>query len=119
LVTSDQVVDIYRKPLGQEVRQSAPLENILSVQYKRRGITALMFNYGTVFISVGDIEIDFKDVFNPPLVQQEITNRMNRRIAKKREADTADERKRMADWLTAYHDVEKEIRDSEGSPESE
>jgi hypothetical protein len=89
------------------------------VQYKRRGITALMFNYGTVFISVGDIEIDFKDVFNPPLVQQEITNRMNRRIAKKREADTADERKRMADWLTAYHDVEKEIRDSEGSPESE
>jgi len=119
LVTSDQVVDIYRKPLGQEVRKSAPLENILSVQYKRRGITGLIFNYGTVFISVGDIEIDFRDVFNPPLVQQEITNRMNRRIALKRDVDTADERKRMADWLTAYHDVEEEIRDSDGRPNTE
>jgi len=116
LVTTEQVVDIYRKPLGQEVRKSAPLENILSVQYKRRGITGLIFNFGTVFISVGDIALDFNDVFNPALVQQEITNRMSQRLAKKREADTADERKRMTDWLDAYHDVEKELREMGNRP---
>jgi hypothetical protein len=95
LITKDQVVDIYRKPLGQEVRKSAPLENILSVQYKRRGITGQIFNFGTVYISVGDIELDFNDVFNPPMVQREISNRMSQRLAKKNEEDTADERKRM------------------------
>jgi hypothetical protein len=116
LVTTDQVVDIYRKPLGQEVRKSAPLENILSVQYKRQGITGLIFNFGTVFISVGDIQLDFIDVFNPPMVQQEITNRMTQRIAKKKEADTAEERKRMTDWLNAYHDVEKELREMDKRP---
>jgi hypothetical protein len=116
LVTKDQVVDIYRKPLGQEVRKSAPLENILSVQYERRGITGLIFNYGTVYISVGDIQLDFNDVFNPPLVQQEISNRMSQRLAKKNEEDTADERKRMTDWLNAYHEVEKELRGTENRP---
>jgi hypothetical protein len=116
LITKDQVVDISRKPLGQEVRKSAPLENILSVQYKRRGITGQIFNFGTVYISVGDIELDFNDVFNPPMVQREISNRMSQRLAKKNEEDTADERKRMTDWLNAYHDVERELRRTENRP---
>ena len=119
LVTKDSVVDIYRKPLGAEVRKSAPLENILSVQYKRRGITGLIFNFGTVFISVGDIQLDFIDVFNPPMVQQEITARMSQRLAKKRDEDLADERKRMTDWLNAYHDVDKELRGMENPPRAE
>ena len=119
LVTSDQVVDIYRKPLGREVRKSAPLENILSVQYKRRGITSVIFNYGTVNVVVGDTQIDFVDVFNPAMVQQEITNRANQRIAKKKEADMADENKRMTDWLTAYHQVENNIRNPNSTPKTE
>jgi hypothetical protein len=119
LITRDQVVDIYRKPLGREVRQSAPLENILAVQYRRRGILGQIFNFGTVFITVGDIELDFVDVFNPAMVQQEITNRANRRIAMKREVDMADENKRMTDWLTAYHQVEHGQPNASGQPKTE
>ena len=37
LITNDQVVDIYRKPLGTEENQAAQIRNILSVEYKRIG----------------------------------------------------------------------------------
>jgi len=109
IITPEQIVDIYRKPLGMENRQSAPLENILSVSYERKGVFAILFNYGTVLISVGDIHLDFLNVFNPTAVQQEIVRRMNARVAKKKEADTVAERERMSEWLAAYHQVEKEV----------
>jgi len=109
IITPEQIVDIYRKPLGMENRQSAPLENILSVSYERKGVFAILFNYGTVLISVGDIHLDFLNVFNPTAVQQEIVRRMNARVAKKKEADTVAERERMSEWLAAYHQVENEL----------
>jgi CRP-like cAMP-binding protein len=102
-VTPDQIVDIYRVPFGDEDRKSAPLENILSSQYKRSGIFGLLFNYGTVFIQVGGTNFDFVDVVDPPTVQQDIIRRKLVRDQKKREADTAAERERMADWLAMYH----------------
>jgi hypothetical protein len=109
IITPEQIVDIYRKPLGMENRQSAPLENILSVSYERKGIFGILFNYGTVKIAVGEINLDFLNVFNPTGVQQEVVRRMNMRIAKKKEADTMAERERMSEWLAAYHQVEGEL----------
>jgi CRP-like cAMP-binding protein len=108
IITPEQIVDISRRPLGAENRQTAPLENILSVNYVRRGIFGIMFNYGTVKIAVGEINLDFNNVFNPTSVQQEVVRRMNARVAKKKEADTAAERERMSEWLAAYHQVENE-----------
>lgn len=119
LITSDQIIDIYRKPLGRERRESAALENILAVEYRRRGIIGQIFNFGTVFVTVGGTKIDFIDVFNPPMVQQDLTNRMSARIAKKREADQADERDRMLEWLSAYDDVSKDLRESRSGPQAE
>jgi hypothetical protein len=109
IITPEQIVDIYRKPLGMENRQSAPLENILSVSYVRQGIFGILFNFGTVKIAVGEINLDFHNVFNPTGVQQEVVRRMNLRIARKKEADTLAERERMAEWLAAYHTVEGEM----------
>jgi hypothetical protein len=109
IITPEQIVDIYRKPLGMENRQSAPLENILSVSYERKGIFGILFNFGTVKIAVGEINLDFLNVFNPTGVQQEVVRRMNLRIAKKKEADTMAERERMSEWLAAYHQIEGEM----------
>jgi len=109
IITTEQIVDIYRRPLGMENRQSAPLENILSVSYERKGIFPILFNYGTVKIAVGEIKLDFLNVFNPTAVQQDVIRRMNMSIAKKKEADTMAERERMAEWLAAYHQVENEL----------
>ncbi len=113
IITPEQIVDIFRRPLGMENRQSAPLENILSVSYVRRGIFGILFNYGTVNIAVGEINLDFQNVFNPTAVQQEVVRRMNARVAKKKEADSAAERERMAEWLAAYHQVNDELGDME------
>ena len=109
IITPEQIVDIYRRPLGMENRKSAPLENILSVNYVRRGVFGIMFNFGTVNIAVGEINLNFDNVFNPTAVQQEIVQRMNARVAKKKADDTAAERERMSEWLAAYHQVEKEM----------
>jgi hypothetical protein len=102
-VTPDQIVDVNRKPFGTEDRKAAPLENILSTEYKRTGILGMLLNYGTVIIMVGGAQFRFEDVADPPGVQQDIVRRQAGRLAKKREVDGAADRDRMAEWLAVYH----------------
>ncbi|HUI87159.1 MAG TPA: cyclic nucleotide-binding domain-containing protein [Anaerolineales bacterium] len=106
-VTSDQILDIDRKPLGSEQRTAAQLENILATDYERVGILGLFFNYGTVHITVGGTKMAFKDVFDPPSVQQDIDRRRMARNAAKEEARVKAERERLADWFLAYNEVTK------------
>ena len=108
-VTPEQIVDIYRVPFGDEDRKSAPLENILSTNYERTGFFGLLFNYGVVKIQVGSTDFSFDNVADPPSVQKDIVQRVNVRQQKKREADTAAERERMAEWLAMYHRTLGEI----------
>ncbi|PWH18199.1 MAG: hypothetical protein DDG60_00835 [Anaerolineae bacterium] len=110
-VTPDQIIDIYRKPFGTEDRKAAPLDGILSTEYRRNGIIEVLLNYGTVYISVGGTNFDFEDVADPPSVQQDIVRRLQVRLAKKKEADTAAERERMAEWLGYYHKTIQEIEE--------
>ena len=49
----------------------------------------------------------FKDVFDPPSVQQDIDRRRMARNAAKEEARVKGERDRMADWFLAYNEVTK------------
>ena len=106
-VTPDQILDIDRQPLGSEQRTAAQLENILATEYERAGILRLFFNYGTVHITVGGTKMAFKDVFDPPSVQQDIDRRRMARNAAKEEAKVKGERDRMADWFLAYNEVTK------------
>jgi hypothetical protein len=120
-VTPDQIVDVTRAPFGTEDRKAAPLENILSTEYKRTGILGMLFNFGSVMIMVGGAQFRFEDVADPPSVQQDIVRRQQGRMAKKREVDSAGERDRMADWLTVYHrtleEIEREKNQSGPKPE--
>lgn len=108
-VTAEQIIDINRKPFGTEDRKAAPLENILSSEYKRTGILGLVLNFGTVYIMVGGAQFNFQDVADPPTVQQDVVRRQQARLQKKREAETAGERERLADWLAMYHRTVEEI----------
>ena len=108
-VTPEQIVDIYRVPFGDEDRKSAPLENILSTNYERNGFFGLLFNYGVVKIQIGSTDFSFNNVADPPSVQKDIVQRVNVRQQKKREADMAAERERMAEWLAMYHRTLGEI----------
>jgi hypothetical protein len=108
-VTAEQIIDINRKPFGTEDRKAAPLENILSTEYKRTGFIGMLLNFGTVYIMVGGAQFNFEDVADPPVVQQDIVRRQQARVYKKREAETAGERERLAEWLAMYHRTVEEI----------
>lgn len=123
MVTDEQILDIYREPLGREDRRSAQLVNILSVEFEREGIIHNLFNFGTVKISIGGGQFDFVDVANPPLVQSDIIQRVQKAQARKREADNAAEKNRMLDWIAMYHNTLDEMRkagdDNPGMPKPE
>jgi hypothetical protein len=120
-VTPEQIVDVNRKPFGTEDRKAAPLENILSTEYKRNGILGMLLNYGVVIIMVGGAQFRFEDVADPPGVQQDIVRRQQGRVAKKREVEGAADRDRMAEWLAVYHRTIEEINRerNQSGPKSE
>jgi cyclic nucleotide-binding protein len=112
-VTNDQIIDIDRKPFGTESRNAAPLENILGTVYERKGIIGNLFNFGTVYITVGGNKLAFEDVMDPATVQSDIDRRRMARTAKKNEGAVAAERDRMAEWLATYHRAAQDFKDEE------
>lgn len=102
-VTPDQIIDLDRTPFGTTQRRAAPLDNILSTEYQRIGLLGYLFNFGTVYITVGGSKLEFQDVYDPAAVQQDIDTRRAARVANKRAAEKAAERDRMAEWLATYH----------------
>ena len=112
-VTPEQIIDLDKKPFGTETRNAAQLENILSTEYRRIGILGNIFNYGTVYITVGGTKLAFEDVIDPAAVQSDINRRRAARADKKKQAEVTAERERMAEWLATYHKSAQEFVDEE------
>ena len=112
-VTDKFIFDIERKPLGTEVKKSAPLENILSLEHERVGLLGYLLNYGKVVINVGETRFIFNMVHDPARVQQDIFTRIHAQRRQKEIADAARERKRLVDVLGYYHQAVGEIREEE------
>lgn len=111
-VTPEEIIDLDKTPLGTEERRSAQIENILSTEYERIGLSGYLLNYGTVYITVGGTKLAFEDVLDPAGVQADINRRRMARIAKKSEDNANVERERMAAWLAAYHQNLSEFNES-------
>jgi hypothetical protein len=103
MVTLDQIIDLDRKPLGKIRRRSAPLENVLSIEYERLGFWGYLFNFGTVYIVVGTMRLSFDYVYNPSEVQEDIFYRMGERLDKVRQFEIDAERERVSEWIASYH----------------
>jgi CRP-like cAMP-binding protein len=103
IITPDQVVDVNRKPLGREERQSAPIKNILSVEFKRLGVIGLLLNFGMVYIRVGESILTFDYVSNPAEVQRELFNRLAAVDMREKQAIRNATQEQVADWIEAYH----------------
>jgi hypothetical protein len=110
-VSQDKIFDIDRKPFGDIQSRSAPLENIESTEYKRKGLISVFFNYGTVYIRIGAEEFEFENVLDPASVQQDINRRYMTQHEKKKQAQAKKERDNMIKWLVAYHESTDEIDD--------
>ena len=103
-INPTQIIDIDRKPFGKESRRVAPLDSILSIHYEKRGLLQVILNYGTVFISVGNQQLTFDDVYNPSTVQQELFARMGERQEEVDRSQAEAEKDRLAQWFRLYHE---------------
>jgi hypothetical protein len=103
-ITDTHIIDLDRKPFGRESKRSALLENVLSLDYKRENFIQRLFDYGTVAINVGDIQLDFEYVAQPISVQNEIFERYNAAVKQKELAVALKRRDDMVEFLAAYHE---------------
>ena len=113
IVNAEQIIDVDREPFGTEKRNAAQLENILGTEYQRIGILGNIFNFGTVYITVGGTKLAFENVLDPAAVQSDINRRFAARKAKNEQQQIAKERERMAEWLATYHLNAGVLRDEE------
>jgi hypothetical protein len=113
IVNAEQIIDVDREPFGTERRNAAQLENILGTEYQRIGILGNIFNFGTVYITVGGTKLAFENVLDPAAVQSDINRRFAARKAKNEQQQVAKERERMAEWLATYHLNSEQLRKEE------
>lgn len=105
IVSDEQIIDVYKRPLGQEEKRVAPLKSIQSVEFERLGIIGLILNYGTVYIRIGDTRFSFDNVYNPSEVQRDLFRRIATQADRDRRREADAERQRILDVLEAYHEV--------------
>ncbi len=108
-LTPNQVIDLDRKPFGRESRRAAPLDNILSIEYERRGIIPMIFNFGTVYITVGNTQLTFNNVYHPSDVQQDIFARMGKHVQETQDRQTHQERDRIAQWFKVFQEESNDL----------
>lgn len=116
-VTPDKIIDSERKPLGDEITKSAPLENIIGLDYEKLGFLGVVLNFGNVIINVGtDNKFIFYGIHNPARAQRDIFNYMFEHRRKKQQADTLQEQERVSSYIAAYHRQAEDIRQSTKKP---
>lgn len=117
-VTPDKIIDSERKPLGDEITKSAPLENIIGLDYERIGFLGVVLNFGNVIINVGtDNKFIFYGIHNPARAQRDIANYMYANRVKKQQVDTQQEQERVSNYIAAYHRQAEDLRKAKKPPQ--
>ncbi len=117
-VTPDKIIDSERKPLGTELTKSAPLENIIGLDYERLGLLGVMLNFGNVVINIGtENKFIFYGIHNPAGAQKDIFNYMYERRRKKQLSDTQQEQERVSNYIAAYHRQAEDLRQPKKPPQ--
>lgn len=108
-VTRDKILDLEKKPLGTEVKKTADLVNILSIEHEQRGLIGVLLNYGNVYITVGQVTFIFFGVRNPDRVHQDVFGKREELRLANLKNDAEKEKIRMINWLLSYYDETKGI----------
>ena len=117
-VTPDKIIDSERKPLGDELTKSAPLENIIGLDYEKLGFLGVVLNFGNVIINVGtDNKFIFYGIHNPARAQRDIFNYMFEHRRKKQQTDSLQEQERVSNYIAAYHRQAEDIRQPKKPPQ--
>lgn len=105
-LTPEFIRELERKPLGEELVNSAKLENILSIEHERGNFIRILLDFGTVAINVGDRQFTFNDVKDPSQVHQDIAGHQDAWNVHKRELEEQRQREKLANWFTTNYDIE-------------
>jgi uncharacterized membrane protein YdbT with pleckstrin-like domain len=115
-LTTTQIFDIERKPLGKDLKKTANLDSILSIEHERANIIGILLNFGTVTVNIGETKFIFYGVYNPDQVHQDISDRQEALSRKKQEEEAKREHERMVNWLVAYYEETGKIADIKNYP---
>jgi hypothetical protein len=111
MVTPTQIIDMERKPFGEEHRKAANLESVMNVSYTRPSLLANFLNYGTVVVQTGPGgEMKFFNVFNPLGVQQDIYRRKEARAVAVGAAASKQRQEELGQYFSAFYEVLEEDR---------
>ena len=64
----------------------------------------MLFNFGTVFISVGNTQLTFNDVYQPSRVQQDIFAKIGNHAKERDLHQKTQDQERIARWFKVYQD---------------
>ena len=102
-VTPTQIIDVYRRPLGEEKKDSAELDKIQGLESERPNLIGRLLNFGNVRITIVGKEFTFDDVYDPLSVQEDIQRRIEAHRARRREMESRQRREELVDLLSAYY----------------
>lgn len=119
-LTTTQIIDIDKKPLGAEGKKTAPLDAPdFRIEHVRPSLLANLLNFGNVIVYIGQTQFNIEGVFNPDQVHSEVAARRQMLLASKETERIEGERGRMMDWLKAFYlqtqKLEEDGLDSSGN----
>ncbi|MGQ0603419.1 MAG: cyclic nucleotide-binding domain-containing protein [Anaerolineales bacterium] len=115
-VSSNQIVDVNRKPLGRETKDSAELDKIQGLESQRPNLIGRLLNFGNVRISIVGKELSFDDVYDPLSVQEDIQRRIEAFKARRNKLESRRRREELVDLLSAYYLATQELPPRGGEP---
>jgi hypothetical protein len=118
-VTPEKLIDSERKPLGVEVTKSAPLENIIGLDYEKLGFLGVVLNFGNVVINIGtENKFIFYGIHNPARAQRDIFDYMYEHRRQKQKTDSQQEQEKLSSYIAAYHRQAEDLRQPRKPPQT-
>jgi hypothetical protein len=108
-LTPDQILDIERRPLGEETKKTANLDAIQSVEHQRGNIIGILLNFGTVTVTVGETKFIFLGVHNPDQVHQDISAYRQAQAERKEKKEQQKQQDAMKQWFITYFNRTQEM----------
>lgn len=116
-LTARQILDIERKPLREEIRKTANLEDIQSIEHDRKNIIEILLNYGKVTVNVAaGNPFNFYSVPHPDQVHLDISNAQETLKHARRVEEEERERQRTVERLMAFLDATEKLEKEKKSP---
>jgi hypothetical protein len=114
-LTRTQIIDIDKKPLGEEKKKTAPLDAPdMRIEHVRPNLIANILNFGNVLVYVGQTPFNLEGVFNPDQVHQEVAARREALLYQKTQSTESRERERLLNYMTAFYKQMQEPSEEEG-----